>query len=328
MASIRDVAKLAGVSPATVSRVMNGTANVDQEKKARVLRAIEETGFKPNEVARALYRKSSKIIGVIAPDIDNPFFTELAKAIEGEAYKLGYRMILCYSENNLEKERESIRVLESMNAEGIILMTNNEEIQEEVDRCSIPVVVVDRRIHSDKELAYIEAEHYEGGRIATEHLIQCGCRNIVNICGPQKYSSARDRYRGYVDICRFYQREIQNVECEFTFEEGLYVAHQILRRFPNVDGIIACNDVVAISVYKVLRKSGYHIPEDVQLIGFDNVALSNLMTPELTTVEQPIQVMGKSAVRLIVAHSQGRHVEFENRFPVKLIRRGTTALIK
>lgn len=326
MASIRDVAKLAGVSPATVSRVMNGTANVDAEKTRKVLHAIEETGFKPNEVARALYKKSSKIIGVIAPDIDNPYFTELAKAIEGETYKQGYRMTLCYSENNLEKERESIRMLSRMNADGIILMTNNEEIEEEVERCGIPVVVVDRRIHSDKELAYVEAEHYEGGRIAAGHLIQCGCRNIVNICGPQKYSSARDRYQGYLDVCRHYQREVQCMECEYSFEEGLIVAEQLLKKYPGVDGIIACNDVVAISVYKVLLRHGYKIPEDIQLIGFDNVALGRLMTPELTTVEQPIVNMGKTSVRLIIDHAKGRPVQHENRFPVTLIRRETTVL--
>ena len=102
MTSIRDVAKLAGVSPSTVSRVMNGTAKVDEEKMQRVLNAISETGFKPNEVARSLFKKSSRIIGVIAPDIENPFFTEMAKVIEGEAYARGYRMTLCYSENKPE----------------------------------------------------------------------------------------------------------------------------------------------------------------------------------------------------------------------------------
>ena len=125
MTSIRDVAKLAGVSPSTVSRVMNGTAKVDEEKMQRVLNAISETGFKPNEVARSLFKKSSRIIGVIAPDIENPFFTEMARSIEGEAYARGYRMTLCYSENKPEKEKESIRMLSRMNADGIILMYNN-----------------------------------------------------------------------------------------------------------------------------------------------------------------------------------------------------------
>ena len=159
MTSIRDVAKLAGVSPSTVSRVINGTAKVDEEKMQRVLNAISETGFKPNEVARSLFKKSSRIIGVIAPDIENPFFTEMAKAIEGEAYARGYRMTLCYSENKPEKEKESIRMLSRMNADGIILMTNNEEIDAEVKDCGIPVVAVDRRINADGELAFVEADH-------------------------------------------------------------------------------------------------------------------------------------------------------------------------
>lgn len=326
MTSIRDVAKLAGVSPSTVSRVINGTAKVDEEKMQRVLHAIDETGFKPNEVARSLFKKSSKIIGVIAPDIDNPFFTEMAKAIEGEAYLNGYRIILCYSENKPEKEKESIRMLTRMNADGIILMTNHEEIDAEVENCGIPVVVVDRRIHADHEVAFVEADHYEGGKLAARHLIQCGCRNIVNISGPQKYSSARDRYRGYVDICRQYGRKVQNMECEYSFEQGLQTAEILLREYPAVDGIISCNDMVAISVYKVLKRHGYHVPEDVQIIGFDNVELSHLMTPELTTIEQPVADMGRTAVRCIISHATGQELKKENKFSVRLIKRETTVM--
>ena len=324
MTSIRDVAKLAGVSPSTVSRVMNGTAKVDEEKMQRVLNAISETGFKPNEVARSLFKKSSKIIGVIAPDIENPFFTEMARAIESEAYVQGYRMTLCYSENKPEKEKESIRMLSRMNADGIILMTNNEEIDAEIKACSIPVVAVDRRTHADGEAAFVEADHYEGGKLAAEHLIQCGCRNIVNISGPQKYSSARDRYRGYVDICKQYNREVRNLECEYSFRQGLLVAEEILEKYPDVDGIISCNDMVAISVYKVLRRHGCRVPQDVQIIGFDNVALSHLMTPELTTIQQPVADMGRTAVQCIIDCVAGNKVTRENKFPVTLVKRETT----
>ncbi len=133
MASIREVAKLAGVSPATVSRVMNGTAKVDEEKKQRVLRAIDETGFKPNELARALFKQSSKIIGVILPDIDNPFFSEAAKAIEAEAFRQGYKILLCYSDNNDEKEALNIQMLIQMKADGIIIMTNGEETGKNIE---------------------------------------------------------------------------------------------------------------------------------------------------------------------------------------------------
>src|SRR5699024_2976404 len=119
-----EVAKIAGVSPATVSRVMNGTANVDEEKRRRVLEAIRQTGFMPNELARALYQKSSKIIGVIVPDIENPFYSELAKAVEEQTYHAGYKMLLCNSDDDPKKEMMNIQMLVQMRAEGIIITTN------------------------------------------------------------------------------------------------------------------------------------------------------------------------------------------------------------
>lgn len=328
MASIREVAKLAGVSPATVSRVMNGTANVDQEKVLRVKRAIEETGFKPNQVARALFKKSSRVIGVIAPDIDNPFFNEMAKAIEGEAYRQGYRILLCYSENNVEKERDSIRMLSSMNADGIILMTNHQEVEDEVEACELPVVVLDRTVRMDRGIACIQADNYAGGQIATEHLIQCGCRNIVNVCGPQRFSSARQRYQGYLDACRHFGHQVQMIECDYNFADGLVVAEQILQQYPAVDGIMACDDIVAIAIYKVLNRAGYRVPEDIQLIGFDNVMLGTMFTPELTTVEQPIRQMGKTAVNMVINYMKENTIQKDQVFPVRLVQRQTTILKK
>ena len=125
LASIRDVARLANVSPATVSRVMNNTANVDEEKRQRVLSAIKETGFVPNQVARSLFKKSAKLIGLIVPSIENPFFTQMASAIEKTADDMGYRILLCSSTDDVEKEKTMISMLTSMNADGIIITTSN-----------------------------------------------------------------------------------------------------------------------------------------------------------------------------------------------------------
>ena len=133
MASIREVAKLANVSPATVSRVMNGTANVDTEKKERVLRAISETGFIPNEVARSLFKKSAKIIGLVLPSIENPFFTQMASAVEKEADANGYRVLLYNTGNDFEKEKSAIQMLLSMNADGIILTRSDEMLKPYVE---------------------------------------------------------------------------------------------------------------------------------------------------------------------------------------------------
>ena len=138
MTSIREVARIAGVSPATVSRVMNGTAKVNEEKRKRVEAAIEETGFRPNELARALYKQSSKMIGAIVPDIENPFFSELAKAVEDEAYKNGYRIMLCNSGDDLEKEMANIQMFQQLQADGIIITTNCAETGRILKNCPVP----------------------------------------------------------------------------------------------------------------------------------------------------------------------------------------------
>lgn len=324
MVSIRDVAKIAGVSPSTVSRVMNHTAKVDDEKRQRVEKAILETGFKPNEVARSLYKKSSRIIGMIVPNIINPFFNELAEAIEKESDRLGYRLTLCNSNDDIEKEKRNVNLLERMNADGIILMTNREEIKEEISKCRVPVVMVDRQIEKSSEIAYIQSDHYQGGRIAVEHLLDCGCRHIVQMSGPQRFSSARQRQQGYLDVCRERGIEPAWLECGYNFEDGLIKAAELMDSYPDTDGIIAANDMVAISVYKILNNRGYRVPEDIQLIGFDNIMLSRLVTPEITTVAQPIAEMGKAAVEVLTDYIAGKEINGKNIFKVSLVERNTT----
>ena len=187
MISIRDVAKLAGVSPATVSRVMNDTANVNEEKKQRVLQVIKETGFKPNEAARSLYKKSARIISLIVPNIDNPFFNEMVKAIEDEVYKHDYRLTLCNSNNDIEKELHNIELLTRMNADGIILLTSREELVQKIDTFHLPVVMLDRELSSIPDVTCIESDHFKGGQLSMKHLLECGCKNIVNMRGSRNF---------------------------------------------------------------------------------------------------------------------------------------------
>lgn len=324
MASIREVAKLAGVSPSTVSRVMNGTANVDESKREKVLWAIEETGFKPNELARALYKQSSKIIGIIVPNIENAFFGELSRAAEEEAYRSGYKILLCNSNNNTEKELMNIQMLNQMKADGIIIITNNDKTGKEIAKCDLPVVVLDRKLTGSGENICIESNHYKGGMIATEHLIVCGCKNIVCLRGPLDISSGQQRYRGYLAACEKYGIREQYVDCIYDYEYGLEATERLIQKYPDVDGIIACNDMVAISAYKVLTQMGRRVPEDIQIIGFDNIRLSWLLTPELTTVRQSIKEMGTLAVRLIIQCGNGLPFQKENIFDVELIERQTT----
>lgn len=322
MASIREVAKLAQVSPATVSRVMNGTAKVDEAKKRRVLEAIKETGFVPNEVARSLFKKSAKLIGLILPSIENPFFAQLAGAIERKADKHGYRLVLCNTGSSVEKERAAMQMLMSMNADGIILTTSNDEIREYTAKCNIPVIVTDRSFSGSDALKYVHCNHYQGGRMAAEHLISCGCKNIVCIKGPQEISSAKDRYQGYKDICQEKGIKEQTMECAYDFNEGMRVTEKLLEEYKDVDGIIACNDMVAISAYKVLIRNNIQVPKQVKLIGFDDIALSKLMTPALTTISQPVEEIGAKAAELIIFKDENTKQEYI--YEAKLVERETT----
>ena len=324
MASIKEVAKRAGVSPSTVSRVINGTANVDPIKKERVLAVINETGFKPNKLARALFKKSSKIIGVIVPNIENAFFGELARAIEEEAYRNDYRILLCNSQNDTKKEILNIQTLNQLHADGIIIMTNSEDLASQMGECQVPFVILDRKIEGLDEIAFIEADHHKGGMLAMEHLLDCGCKNIVCMRGPQKFSSGQERFLGYLDVCRKYGVKEQWLDCDYDYEDGLSVAEKVLETYPDVDGILACNDMVAIAAYKVLQTKGHRVPEDIQLMGFDNIRFSRLFTPEFSTIIQPIREMGTLATQIIIKYANGEPFERENVFDISLVKRQTT----
>lgn len=328
MISIREVAKLAGVSASTVSRVLNGTARVDEEKEKRIRHVIEETGYVPNEVARSLFKRSSKLIGLIVPNIENPFFSQLAKEMEDAAYQHGYRILLCNTNEMHNKEVESIQMLTRMNADGIIITTTDVELHFEAQKCPLPVVVMDRQLEGLDGLSYIMADHYNGGRMAMEHMIACGCKNIVNIKGPQKYSSAQERYKGYLDVCKEHGIEEQNVECDYSFQKGLTVIEEILEKYPDVDGIISCNDMVALSAMKVLTQHGISVPDQVQLIGFDDIEWMHMITPEITSIKQPLSSMAKKAIELIILESkEEKKKKQEFKFPVELVARQTTKSI-
>ena len=324
MINIREVAKMAGVSPATVSRVINGTAKVSAEKRARVLEVISATEFVPTEVARSLFRKSAKLIGLIIPSIKNPYFTQVASVIEHLATDNGYRVFLCDARDDLEKEQAAIQTLVSMNADGIIIASTNERIEDYLSMCQIPVVAVDTMFSNKNVAAYVYSDYYTGGRMAMEHLLECGCQNIVCIKGPQHLYSAKGRYQGYQDVCRDRGIREQTVSCDYDFEAGMAMTEELLQLYPDVDGIIACNDVVALSTYKVLYRQNISVPDQVQLIGFDDIMWSNLFTPALTTISQPIQDIATKAAELIIDIEKYEGKGAEVVYPVKLIVRETT----
>lgn len=324
MPTIKEIAELAKVSPATVSRVINGTARVDEVTKKRVREVIKENSYRPNQVARALYKKSSKIIGLIVPDIDNPFFSELARVIEESARESGYTILLSNAGSDPGIESHSVEVICSMNADGIILVTNNKGTGSLIESCDLPVVVVDRHVEDGGEAAHIESDHYKGGKLAAGLLVEKGCKNIVCMRGPQEFASGRLRFKGYEDVIHEAGLTSMYVDTSYNFASGKLAAEEMMERFPEVDGVVCANDMVAISTYKVIQGMGKDVPGDIRIVGFDDIGFSELMTPALTTIRQPVEEMGKRAVDLIVSCVNGERFPRDNVFEVKLIERETT----
>ena len=324
MINIREVARIAGVSPATVSRVINGTAKVSPDKRERVLEAIAATDFVPNEVARSLFRKSANLIGLVVPSITNPYFTQVASVIQRIASEHGYRVFLCDSGEDAEKEQAAIQALVSMNADGVIIASAYESTAAFLESVRIPVVALDTLFPSKNVAAYVCCDYRHGGRLATEHLLDCGCQRIVCIRGPLRTISARARYEGYQAVCQ--ERGLQEctVDCDYDFHAGLAMTEELLRLYPDVDGILACNDVVALSIYKILHRRNISVPEQVQLIGFDDISWSSLFTPALTTISQPIEQMAQRAMEVILNHKDTDEKGVEIVYPVQLTVRETT----
>ena len=321
---VREIARLAGVSPATVSRVINGSAGVDAEKRKRVESVIAQTNYVPNETARSLYRKSSRIIGLIIPSIRNPYFTEMASVIDEEVKAQGFRLFVCNVGNDLAQQRSALQMLTAMNVDGVIVATTQPEIQEELAQCTIPVVVLDGLFDTTAVNAYVHCDYYQGGRMAMEHLLKCGCKNIVCVRGPEEVFSADARYEGYRDVCEERGITQKVVTCDYDFDAGLAITEELLKTWPEVNGIVACNDIVAISIYKILHRKNIDVPGQIQLIGFDDVSFSGLMSPGLSTIRQPIAQLGQRATQLLLSGKGAPKEGKREVLPVTLICRETT----
>jgi LacI family transcriptional regulator len=322
VATIRDVAKRAGVSVATVSRVLNETSYVHADTKAAVIKAIKELNYKPNYVARSLYKKSSRLIGLILPDITNPFFPELARAVEDVAHQYGYTVVLCNSDGDLEKEKNYLDVLTQNHADGLIVTTNRQNNVNYID-LDIPVVALDRTLH--ESIPEVRADHYGGGKMATELLIQRGCTFIAHVRGPSQLGPADERCRGFVNAAEQAGIAYHIVESQFDIPISEQTVSELLDTYPQIDGIFAGNDLIAVAAVKVALKRGISIPEELQVVGFDGIPLSACYYPAITTIVQPIYEMGKWATELLIQLITKKNIAAKTHcFPVKLAERETT----
>lgn len=303
MVTIRDVARLAGVSVATVSRVINQLGNVNPETARHVRKAIEQLQYEPNSVARGLAGKKTGTIALILPDISNPFFPALARAVEDVAHRAGLTVIFGNSDGIGFKERSYIKMLKKKYVDGIIIASNTvlpEDI-EHLRKDQVPIVLLDRGFDIPT-CPIIRSQNRKGATLAIQHLLSRGCRKIAHIYGPQELITARERLLGYEEVVEgqaWYSPSLA-VPGNFDIEGGRQAILQLLERHPDIDGIFAGNDLMAIGALKELHNQGIRVPEDVKVCGFDGIGLTEITEPELTTVAQPIYEMGALAAKILI----------------------------
>lgn len=325
MATLKDVAKEAGLTVGTVSRVLNNRGYISENAREKVDEAMKKLNYHPNEVARSLSKSSSNTIGVIVPHIQHPYFTEMISNLENQAYKQGYKMLLCNSRSIQEKEREYIDICTGNKVAGIILCSGTVPV-EVFDGIGIPVVTIERFL--DNGTAAVECDNKQGGILAAEKLISCGCRHLLHVGNVGGVFMPADmRTEGFREVCareKIPFEEILTEEIQYNSLTYGDMIEEALRKYPETDGLFVNSDVIAAQTLQVCRKLHISVPDQLKVIGFDDVSLSTLTTPQLTTVHQPIKEMAEIAVNLLHDCASGKLVPKRTVLPVRLVERETT----
>lgn len=309
--TIRDVALRAGVSPMTVSRVVNGSAKVTDETRTRVEAAIAELHYVPNTLARGLTQQRSGTIGMVVPDLGDPFFTLVLRGAEQVARRGGYRLIVCNTNSDNQLEEEYIDDLIAHQVDGVILAPVNDLSKPVVARLaarSLPHVLVDRSIPG-VEADIVQGDSVGGARVVVEHLLSAGHRRIAHITEPQNVSTARDRLLGYREALEAngvrYDPALVAQGTGATTTGAQAATSELLSRQDPPSAIFAVNNLAAVGVVLAVRASGLSVPEDVAVACFDDIELAAFICPFLTVMAQPATSFGTLAIQLLLDRIQG-----------------------
>jgi LacI family transcriptional regulator len=292
------VARKAGVSPSTVSRILNGTARVSEAKKQAVERVVARLGFRPNPVARGLAGGRTMSIGVITQAVDGPFYGEGMRGIEDTLAPAGYMPLFVSGDWRLSQEERCIEALISRRVDGIIVLAGRiSDRALQVLARTVPVVVIGRSIQGP-QLIGLPFDNVEGGRLATQHLIECGHTKIAFITGDPKHKDALDRQRGYRDALDRASIPFDPtlvITGDYHEASGLQAVNQLLDSRQDFSAIFAANDQTAVGAILGLHRKGLRVPDDISVIGFDDVSFAKYWIPPLSTIRYPIYELGCQA---------------------------------
>lgn len=308
MVTITDVAREAGVSKTTVSRVLNQSSHaVHPATRQRVLEAMARLGFHPNALARSLYSKSTRTVGLIIPDISNLYYAGIARGVEDVASNEGYTVLLCDTDRRPEKEQVYLNTLIEKRVEGIILAgggSTQARTLDDVVQAGISVVVVGKH---PLDFPAVRVDNTAGAREATTHLIAQGHQRIAFITGPAHSITSKERCQGYLQALE--QANLSNpliLPGDFRPESGYQAGKMLLAIKPRPTAVFACNDMMAIGVIKAVNEAGLSIPQDIALVGFDDIPIASYLRPSLTTVAIPMYQIGKVAMDVLCQALRGQ----------------------
>jgi DNA-binding LacI/PurR family transcriptional regulator len=311
--TIYDVARLAGVSTATVSRALNGTGQIAPATRATIEAAVEQLGYRPNTIARSLVTKSTQTIALLLPDITNPFYAALVSGIQQTALAQGWTMLLCTTESDAEREELYLRVLRAKQVDGALvdgLVLPPDRIARFVED-GFPIVCLDRDIDS-RSIPLVQVDNRLGGRIATRHLVDLGHARIAHVTGAGELGISDERLAGYRDALTEagLPVDFQLVEeGRFTDDGGHDAARRLLERQPDLTAIFAANDLSALGVMNAVAEAGRRVPDDVSVVGFDDLHLSAYTSPPLTTIRQPAVEIATLATEILIGLTRGQQAE-------------------
>lgn len=324
MASIKDVAKAAGVSTATVSRVIANKGYITDEKRELVMRAIAELNYRPNLIARSLRAQTSTKIGLVVSDIRNPFFTAIARAVEDAAYERGYSIIMCNTDENPEKEQMYLNLMHDENVAGVIFSpTQQFGATRKPYHASIPFVIIDRRVDNNPNYDTVLLDNVAAAYDLTQHLLEQGCRRLVGLFGDTS-TTGFDRREGFEQAIR--NAGLEPFGAHFIaprIEQGYQSTLELLHGGELPDAIFTSNNLITVGAFQALRAQNIRMPQDIALVGFDETTWGNVVSPALTIISQPTEDIGRSAIELLL-----QRIETPNRPYKKLILQGTLQIKK
>ncbi|CAJ1203094.1 Ribose operon repressor [Companilactobacillus paralimentarius] len=319
-AKIDDVAKLAGVSKTTVSRVMNKRGYLSDKTIKKVHDAMDELNYHPNVVARQLFKQETKLVGLIFPTVNNPFFGQLVSEMEKRLFNLGFKVLIGDSMNDPKKEKLYLQELMTHQVDGLIVGAHNQGI-EEYKNTNLPIVAIDRIMN--KDIPVVSSDNYLGGQLATQLLIDNGAKIIIHTNDPQNIKSpAQKRRSAYEDtmIKNGLKPIVYTLDFDSNTDTKINSIKKIFKEHPDVDGLFISNDMDAAQVIDVARGLGYKIPEDLKVVGYDGADVTKVLLPNLTTVVQPIDKMAEVAVNTLVERMKNDSYDSNRVLPVKIWR--------